>query len=400
MKAPIDAAAVERALAPFGHSRTLPAEAYTSPELFEWERRHFLEGSWVCVGRMDDVRDPGAQRGVQAGAEGVLLVRGADGVLRAFSNVCRHRGHQLLESGECTVNKAIVCPYHAWTYGLDGGLRGAPSFRDAGSIDTSEFPLVGLLVAEWLGWVFVNATGTAPPFAEHVGNLAEEVLGPYEPGRLVVAATHEYEVEANWKLIAENYHECYHCSNIHPALCKVTPVESGLDYVPTGVWAGGNMELFDFAQTMSFDGASGGVPLRGLDEAKRREVQYCHLFPNLLISAHPDYVMTHRLTQLAPGRTAIECQWLFPPEALELEGFSPSYAVDFWDVTNREDWGACESVQRGATYRGFRPGPLSARESTVYQAITIVARGYRDGHLSPPAVSSARLMDQAAAGSS
>jgi Rieske 2Fe-2S family protein len=173
-----------------------------------------------------------------------------------------------------------------------------------------------------------------------------------------------------------------------------------MDYVPTGVWAGGTMELFDFAQTMSFSGESGGVILRGLDERKRREIQYCHLFPNLLISAHPDYVMTHRLVPLAAGLTYIECQWLFPPEAFEQPGFSPDYAVDFWDVTNREDWGACESVQRGAGYRGFQPGPLSSRESTVYQAITIVARGYLDGKLSPPAVSPARLLDQTAAAGS
>jgi Rieske 2Fe-2S family protein len=397
MKAPIDEAAVARALAPFGHSRTLPAEAYTSGDLLAWEREHFFEASWVCVGRTSDVAETGAQRAVDIGNEGVLLVRGADGELRGFSNVCRHRGHQLLPTRECTVNKAIVCPYHTWTYGLDGALRGAPSFREAGSLDKEEFPLIRVGVAEWLGWVFVNASGSAPPFAEHVGNLADEVLRIYEPERLRTGATHDYVIDANWKLVAENYHECYHCSNIHPALCRVTPIESGLDYAPTGVWAGGNMELFDFARTMSFTGESGGVILRGLDERKRREVQYVHLFPNVLISAHPDYVMTHRLVPLEPGKTFIECQWLFPPEAFEIEGFSPSYAVEFWDVTNREDWSACESVQRATAYRGFRPGPLSARESTVYQAITIVARGYVDGHLSPPAVSPARLMDPAAA---
>jgi Rieske 2Fe-2S family protein len=346
------------------------------------------------VGRSSDVAETGAQRAVEIGGEGILLVRGRDGELRGFSNVCRHRGHQLVQTGECTVNKAIVCPYHSWTYGLDGRLSGAPSFRDLTGFDRSEFPLIGVGVAEWLGWVFVNASGTAPPFAEHVGNLAD-VLARYEPERLRPAATHEYRIEANWKLAAENYHECYHCSNLHPALCKVTPVDSGLDYVPTGVWAGGTMELFDFAQTMSFTGESHGVTLRGLDERTQREVQYCHLFPNLLISAHPDYVMTHRLVPLSTSRTYVECQWLFPPEAFEHEGFSPEYAVEFWDVTNREDWGACESVQRAAAFRGFRPGPLSPRESTVYQAITIFARGYVDGWLSPPAVADARLIDPA-----
>jgi phenylpropionate dioxygenase-like ring-hydroxylating dioxygenase large terminal subunit len=397
VRAPIDAAAVDRSMAPFGQSRTLPADAYTSPDLLAWERRYFFDGSWVCVGRSAEVAEPGSQRAVDIGAEGVLIVRGADATLRAFSNVCRHRGHQLLQNGACTVNKAIVCPYHSWTYGLDGGLRGASSFRELEGFETSEFPLIDVGVAEWGGWAFVNASGDAPPFEEHVGNLGE-VLGAYEPERLRPAAEHGYTIEANWKLIAENYHECYHCSNIHPALCKVTPVDSGLDYVPTGVWAGGNMELFDFASTMSMDGSSGGVRLRGLDDGRAREVQYCHLFPNLLVSAHPDYVMTHRLVPRSEGETFVECQWLFPPEAFELDGFSPAYAVDFWDVTNREDWGACESVQRAAHYRGFRPGPLSPRETTVYQAITIIARGYQDGRLSPPAVSAARLKDRSAAG--
>src|SRR6266536_1832920 len=111
-KAPIDAAAVGRALAPFGHSRTLPAQAYTSQDLFDWERRHFFDGSWVCAARGSDLAEPGAQTAVEVGAEGVLLVRGADGELRGFSNVCRHRGHQLVQTGACTVNKAIACPYH------------------------------------------------------------------------------------------------------------------------------------------------------------------------------------------------------------------------------------------------------------------------------------------------
>jgi Rieske 2Fe-2S family protein len=393
-KAPVDATAVGRALAPFGHSRTLPADAYTSQDLFAWERRHFFEGSWVCAARGSDLAEAGAQTAVEVGAEGVLLVRGADGELRGFSNVCRHRGHQLLRTGACAVNKAIACPYHAWVYDLDGGLRGAPSFRDVPGFDRSEFPLVPIRVAEWMGWAFVNASGEGPPLQDHVGNLGE-LLEPYEPGRLLPAATHEYVVEANWKLVAENYHECYHCSNIHPALCKVTPVDSGYDYIPTGIWAGGNMELFDFAATMSFDGSSKGVPLRGLDERLLRQVQYVHLFPNVLISAHPDYVMTHRLTPLAPGRTHIECRWLFPPEAFQTEGFDPAYAVEFWDVTNREDWGACESVQRAVGYRGYRPGPLSARESTVYQAISIVARGYLEGRLAAPATAPGRLIGMA-----
>jgi Rieske 2Fe-2S family protein len=151
------------------------------------------------------------------------------------------------------------------------------------------------------------------------------------------------------------------------------------------------MELMDHAATMSLSGESRGIPLRGLDDRQRREVIYAQLFPNLLISAHPDYVLTHRLEPLSPGRTRVTCQWLFPPEAFDLEGFDPSYAVEFWDLTNRQDWTACESVQRGVGNRGFRQGPLSPRESTLYQFLTLVAKGYLTGTVDRPEVAKGRL---------
>jgi Rieske 2Fe-2S family protein len=383
--APIDRLAAQRVLAPFGQSRTFPAEAYRSAELLGWEERHFFERSWVCLGRTVDLFADGELRAVEIGAEGLLLTRDHHGAVRAFSNVCRHRGHELLPCGESASARVIRCPYHAWVYNLDGSLRTAPSFREVKGFDRAEYPLIEARVEDWHGWLFVNASGDAGALAEHVGNL-DELVAPYEPERLRVGGRHEYEIGANWKLIAENYHECYHCTSIHPELCKVTPHESGMDYVPDGAWAGGNMELMDHAETMSLSGASLGVPLRGLEGSVKREVLYLHLFPNLLISGHPDYVMTHRLVPLTAERTFVECTWLFPPEAFDRDGFEPAYAVEFWDITNREDWGACEAVQRGAGNRGFRQGPLSPRETTLYQFVTMVAAGYLDGRVHVPAV--------------
>jgi glycine betaine catabolism A len=127
---------------------------------------------------------------------------------------------------------------------------------------------------------------------------------------------------------------------------------------------------------MSLTGESRGVPFRRLDAGARRKVWYLHVFPNLLLSPHPDYVMTHRLQPVARGRTRIECQWLFPPEATARDGFDPSYAVEFWDITNRQDWQACESVQRGLSSPHAVPGPLSPQEDAVYQFVTMIARGY------------------------
>jgi Rieske 2Fe-2S family protein len=239
-------------------------------------------------------------------------------------------------------------------------------------------------LVEWHGWLFANASGDAPPFEEHVGNLGE-LIENHRPEELLAGARHTYEVQANWKILVENYHECYHCSVIHPELTRVSPPTSSVNLEPEGAWVGGPMLLADGTETMSLDGRSRAPRLPHLEKGQERKIYYFGLFPNLLISVHPDYVLTHRLQPLAPERTAVECEWLFSREALDSEGFDPSYAREFWDITNRQDWGACEGVQRGISSRGYRQGPLSPREDAVYQFITMVARGYLEGEVSRPA---------------
>jgi Rieske 2Fe-2S family protein len=251
-------------------------------------------------------------------------------------------------------------------------LRAAPGFR---RFDRNEYGLTELPVTEWHGWIFVDGSGTAGPLSEHIGAL-EDIVAPYAPAALSVRASHEYVVAANWKVIVENYQECYHCSMIHPELCRVSPPRSGDNYDLPGNWVGGWMDLSDHAQTMSLSGAGTGVALAGLDDTRLRTVNYVAVFPNLLISLHPDYVMTHRLTPLSVDRTRIECAWAFPAEATARAGFDPSYAVDFWDLTNRQDWAACESVQRGLSAARHEPGPLAPDEDGVYHFVTLLARRY------------------------
>jgi Rieske 2Fe-2S family protein len=222
--------------------------------------------------------------------------------------------------------------------------------------------------------VFGHAASTDPPvpFAEHLGELGR-VVEPYAPERLRLAGRHTYEVAANWKVLAENYHECYHCPLIHPELCRVTPPTSGDNYDLPGAWVGGSMVLREGMATMSLTGESGGHPIPGVDPAR---VEYVHLLPNLLVSAHPDYVMTHRLLPLAPGRTWVECSWYLRPGP---DGTvpDPSYAVEFWDLTNRQDWAACESVQRGLGSPHFSPGPFAPNEDAVARFVHLVTSAYR-----------------------
>ncbi|GHJ49075.1 (2Fe-2S)-binding protein [Catellatospora sp. TT07R-123] len=373
--APLAADGLAAALRPFGQSRMLPVAAYTDERVLAWERRHLFAGSWTCLGRTAQLAADGNQHQVTVGDVSVVVTVGEQ--VRAFANACRHRGHELLGAGQRCERRALVCPYHGWSYDLDGALRTAPRMGD--DFEARAFGLVELPAVDWHGWVFVNAGAAAMPFEQHLGTL-DDLVAPYAAEHLTVKAVHRYEVGANWKIIAENYHECYHCPLIHPELCAVTPPTSGDNWHEPGNWLGGSMQLREHAETMSLDGRSRGVMLPGVDP---REVRYLGLFPNLLLSLHPDYVMAHRMVPLAADRTFVECSWLFDDKVAD-----PAYAVDFWDVTNRQDWAACESVQRGMSSPHYTPGPLAPNETAIYDWVTMLARAYRDpaGVLGPQLV--------------
>ncbi len=368
--------------------RMLPAAAYTSPAVLAWELRHLFAGTWTCLGRLEellpDAEKPVLQQAVRVGDVSALLVRdrGNDSdTVRLFANTCRHRGHELLEADGSSERGSILCPYHAWSYKLDGSLMAAPGFRKVDGFSAADHGLVELPVAVWAGWVFGHGAHelgdpAVVPFEEHLGEL-DEIVAPYAPERLRLADRHTYEVAANWKVVAENYHECYHCPLIHPELCQVTPPTSGDNYDRPGAWVGGSMVLRDGMATMSLTGESGGLPIPGVSPTA---VEYLHLLPNLLISTHPDYVMTHRLVPLAPGRTWIECSWylLAGDDGVVPD---PTYAVEFWDLTNKQDWSACESVQRGLESPHFRPGPFAPAEDAVAMLVDTLRRAYLTGRI-------------------
>jgi Rieske 2Fe-2S family protein len=365
--------------------RMLPGEAYTSPDVLTWEQRHLFAGSWTCLGRLSELfptaAKPVTQQAVVIGDVPALLVRDPheSASLRMFANTCRHRGHELLAEGETSQRRRIVCPYHAWSYDLEGSFRAARGFEKVEGFDDEDHSLVELPVTVWQGWVFGHALhplgdDEVPAFTEHLGDL-EAIAAPYSCDDLVLTDRHSYEVAANWKVIAENYHECYHCPLIHPELCQVTPPDSGDNYDLPGAWVGGAMFLRDGMATMSMTGELAGNPLPGVDTTR---VEYLHILPNLLISAHPDYVMAHRLLPLAPGRTWVECSWFVAPGK---DGSVPEArgAVEFWDITNKQDWAACESVQRGLASPHFRPGPFAPNEDAVADFVTRVGRAYQVG---------------------
>jgi len=361
--APLPADAVDPTLRPLAAARMLPAAAYTSPDVLGWERRHLFAGTWNCVGRVDELFSGGVtQHGVLIGSIPVLLTRDGERI-SAFANTCRHRGHELLGDGESSCLRVVECPYHAWTYTMDGALRSTPRF--AGK--PADHGLLSLALEVWHGWIFVNADTEAVPFTDYLGALGE-LVAPYAPDKLNLAARHEYQVRANWKVIVENYQECYHCPHIHPELCAVSPPTSGDNFALPGAWVGGTMDLREGAETMSLDGRSGGVFLPGVD---RRKVGYLALFPDLLLSLHPDYVMVHKLRPAGPDRTDVRCSWYVAPGVTDA-----GWAERFWDRTNRQDWAACESVQRGLDSPHYRPGPFAPGEDAVHRWAGLIARAY------------------------
>jgi Rieske 2Fe-2S family protein len=187
-----------------------------------------------------------------------------------------------------------------------------------------------------------------------------------------------YDLKANWKLIVQNYSECLHCPVIHPALQKLSDYTSGENDPSTDAWTGGSMRLRDEAFTMSRDGRPRRPPLPGLDGHQRRRVYYYAILPNLLLSLHPDYVMTHTLWPRACDRTDVVCEWHFHPAELANPAFDPGDVIDFWDETNRQDWRVSERSQLGIGSRAYTPGPYSPREGLLWDFDQAVRRAIGD----------------------
>ena len=354
---------VHSTLIPIDGATTLPREYYVSPEIFAEEISKIFWARWLCVGRAAEIAAPGDYVLRQLGDASVIILRDQDGRIRAFHNTCRHRGTRLCEAETGNLGERIVCPYHAWTYSLDGRLVGAPSTAGIEGFDRSNYPLRDIAVAEWEGFVFTNLTTRPEPFAEAFAPLLNR-FGRFHLATLESARRIDYDVQANWKLLFQNYSECYHCSPVHPALVKLSPATSGENDLFEGPFLGGFMVMNEHAGSMTMSGRACGIPVSDdLDADDLRRVYYYSIFPNMLLSLHPDYVMFHTMWPDGPRRTRITCEWLFNPDTLTDDSCDPDDGVRFWDMTNRQDWHICEQSQLGVASPAYTPGPYSPRES-------------------------------------
>jgi Rieske 2Fe-2S family protein len=344
----------------------LPREMYVDEQTWLVERDAVLFGQWYCVGRIDDLGLGTSSRVVVVDVvgESVLVTRDAQSRLHAAYNVCRHRGSQVVAVPEpptapvaCAAS-ALRCPYHSWTYGLDGRLIKAPHTELAGP-DLESFRLHPVAVETWGGFVFVHLTPErATSLGEAVGR-AGQALANYGLAGLVTGATLTYEVDANYKVLLENYNECYHCGPVHPELCRLVPAFAGggggLD------WQDG-VPHRDGAWTFTKSGTTSRAPLPGLSEEERSRHKGDLVYPNLLVSASADHVAAFVLAPRAVNRTDVVCSLLFAPEEMSQESFDPADAVELWDLVNQQDWAVCESVQRGMSSRSYRHGWFAPME--------------------------------------
>jgi len=342
---------------------TLAGDYYTSESVFAAEQERIVEATWFCATRSADLAEPGRFKKIQVGRESVLVVRGRDGLLRAFLNVCRHRGSQLCTESEGQVRRNLRCAYHSWSYALDGKLMGAPNIAaltdEAGAgIDRYAFGLIPVALTEWLGYAWVCLSDTPPPFedviAETTAVLGDaDVINRYGIGGLDVGHRVVYDVAANWKLIVENFMECYHCTSIHPELVGLLPEFT------RGVAAQANIGLgVEFGSEIkgfTLDGSPGFERLPGITDDQDRRYYAITVKPTVFINLVPDHVIFHRMYPMSVNRTVVECDWLYTADVL---GSKPdlSHSVELFHRVNQQDFEACERTQPAMSSRAYRHG--------------------------------------------
>ncbi|MEU7411563.1 aromatic ring-hydroxylating dioxygenase subunit alpha [Streptomyces sp. NPDC042638] len=338
---------------------TLPGRYYTDPEVFRQEQEKLFESLWCCAVRSADLDRPGAFRTVQVGRENVIVTRTRTGELRAFLNVCRHRGARLCTEEAGEVRRSLQCPYHAWTYDLDGKLIAAPNLIKMPDIDRVEYGLIKVALREWLGYAWVCLADEPPSFEDTVMHAAVERLGDaaaiahYGTERLALGRRVTYDVKANWKLIVENFMECYHCATIHPELTEVLPEFA--DGYAAQYYVGHGAEFGEGIEGFTVDGSAGFARLPDVTAGQDRRYYAITVKPAVFVNLVPDHVILHRMFPLAEDRTLVECDWLYAPEVVA-SGADVSKSVELFHRVNVQDFEACERTQPAMSSRAYRGG--------------------------------------------
>lgn len=364
--------------------RSLPQVCYVAEDVFELDLERVFARSWLFVGMASELPHGGDVLAWSVGRDSVLVARDHDGRIGAYHNVCRHRGSRLRSDGAGSA-RVLVCPYHQWTYGLDGSLRGAPHMSS--DLATDELSLRPVLLRDLGGLLFVCFADEPPPFDE-AALTVEPQLRPHQLERTRVAARQHYSVRANWKMLVENNRECYHCRVNHPEFCRSNYdlgmagdtrtsrayeaafteqqrrwVELGLAPREVSFDNGGwfrvaRLPLREGYATESLSGELVAPPLGELTEPDLGSLRLITL-PNLWAHVNADYATTTRLTPRSADQTDVDVTFFVHVDAVPGRDYDPEAITAVWTATSEQDWSLCEQNFAGVRSRGYLPGPLS-----------------------------------------
>ncbi len=339
---------------------SFPNRWHYDPEHYQRELETFWYRMWINVCRSDEVASPRDYKVVSIGEQNIVVTRDLKGNLRAFHNTCRHRGSILCtEANGRFEGGSIVCPYHAWTYSLEGNLIATPHQLESADFDMKDYSLYDVAIGEWGGFVFVNLTPEeAEPLEKALGDTPVKFKN-YHPERLKLGFRYVHEIKANWKLWFENYSECFHCPQVHPELINIVPIFSkGLgsvrqdpEWKPSGgetMLLHGGSDIIPGGRTWTMDGQLSGPAFSGLTEEEANcTMSGMQLRPNFFFVAHPDYVHTQQMIPTSPTTVQLTWDYLFEPETMERDDFDAKRGYELWHVTNLQDAQNVEWQQAG-----------------------------------------------------
>ena len=316
------------------------------------------------MGHQSRLASPGDFFLVEIGNESIIVMADQAGKARAFYNVCRHRGTRLLtqQNGQC---KGIKCPYHAWTYAIDGNLLAAPTMDQTPGFDKKDYPLNQVKLQTWNGFLFLCLDDEVQDIDAFYAGFPD--LSHLNLNHLVRVGAHDYTVNANWKLVTENYNECYHCPGAHPQLHKLSTERNFPGHNHMGDnFAGGPMGIKSQYDSLTTTGLSNRGFLTGWKESEKNMIFYFCIYPNLYLSIAPDYLMTHYVWPQSSDKVFIQTEWFCSPEQVAQAEFDASNAIEFWDITNNQDWTLCENMMRGVSSKGYQQGRYHWWEEYVH----------------------------------
>ncbi len=348
--------------------KTLSGKYYHSEEIYREEIEKIFYTFWLFACREEEIPEIGDYKLVEIADESIILVRDKSGKINAHFNVCRHRGTRLCTEAKGNFKtKSIQCPYHAWTYGLDGKLLAAPHMKEGHGFRKDNCALHKAHCHIWEGFVFITLAMNPQPFEVQM----EALIGKFSDWKMAdlrIAHQITYELNCNWKLILQNYQECYHCPGVHPLLSSLTPTQSAQHDYSKGAVIGGFMDLTKERGSMTMDGEAAGPPVCDVSGDDLQRVYYYSVYPNMLLTPHPDFVLFHHIIPSGPEKIVNQCYWLFHPDVINDENAQVRIksAIDFWDLTNRQDWQVCEQMQQGTKSKRFKHGYYSGREDILH----------------------------------